>query len=78
MKDTRRLLWGLFTVALVLAVVAQIFVPVHGHFEIDDVFAFNAWYAFASCIGMIAFSKVLGIFLRRRDTYYREDTTDDE
>lgn len=76
--ETIRRLWGIFILVLALTVVAQVFVPVHGHFGIDDTFGFNAWYGFTTCIGMIAVSKVLAIFLKRKDTYYREDTVDGE
>ena len=76
--ETIRRLWGIFILVLALTLVAQIFVSVHGHFGIDGTFGFNAWYGFTTCIGMIALSKVLAIFLKRKDTYYREDTVDGE
>jgi hypothetical protein len=70
---TIRRLWIVFIAILALTVIAQIFIPVHGHFGLDDTFGFNAWYGFATCIAMIAVAKALGIFLKRKDTYYGDD-----
>lgn len=70
---TIRRLWILFIAILALTVIAQIFIPVHGDFGIDGTFGFNAWYGFASCIAMVAVAKALGIFLKRKDTYYGDD-----
>jgi hypothetical protein len=43
----------------------------HPHFGIDGSYAFHAWYGFAVCAGMVLVSKfVVGLLLKRRDTYY--------
>lgn len=42
----------------------------HPHFEIDALPFFYSWYGFLTCVGMVVFAKLLGIFLKREDTYY--------
>jgi len=65
-----RLLWRIFIAILALTVLAEI--PLHGHtyFGVDGWFSFHAVYGFATCVGMIVLAKLLGVFLKRRDTYY--------
>jgi hypothetical protein len=70
-------LWVLQIVILVLALVPEFFVHHHPHFQqsgffLDATFGFYAWYGFLTCAGMVAAAKVLGIFLKRKDTYYDE------
>lgn len=68
--ETVRKLWILFGVVLALTVVAEAFVAHEPHFAVESVFGFNAWYGFLACGGMIAFAKLLGLWLKRPDTYY--------
>lgn len=65
-----KLLWRAFLGVLALTVVAELFVPLHPHFEIESWFAFAAWYGFGTCILMIVVAKGLALMLKRRDTYY--------
>lgn len=67
---TIRRLWLLFIGILTLTVAAELFLDAHGHFGIDATLAFNAWYGFATCVAMILFAKLLGLVLKRDDTYY--------
>ena len=69
---TLRKLWIAFAVVLAAVVLAELFVLHEPHFGIDGFFGFHAWYGLASCGVMIAVAKAMGIFLRRRDTYYEE------
>ena len=71
--ETIRILWIIASVVLALTVAAGAFVERHGYFGLDGSFAFNAWYGFATCIGMIVFAKVLGLLLKRRDSWYDGD-----
>ena len=68
---TIRLLWVVFLFVLVLTVLASLFTDEHVGF--DGGFAFNAWYGFVTCIGMILLAKLLARFLRRKDSYYGRD-----
>ena len=69
---TIRWLWVLFILVLAFTVFVELSVELHGHFGIDESFGFHAWYGFFTCVAMIVGAKVLGIFLKRRDTYYDE------
>ena len=60
-----------------LALLPEFFLHHHPHFEesgftLDGGFGFYAWYGFLTCAGMVALAKILGIFLKRKDTYYDE------
>ncbi|WP_413203823.1 hypothetical protein [Rhodospirillum sp. A1_3_36] len=68
--ETIRKLWFIGLGILALTVIAEPFVHMHPHFGFDGWFAFNAWFGFLTCVGMVVFAKILGIFLKRKDTYY--------
>ena len=70
---TIRLLWLVFAGILALTVIAGLFVDRHGVFGADGFFAFNAWYGFICCIGLVLVAKLLGYMLQRRDDYYDRD-----
>ncbi len=55
---------------LAITVVAEFFIHRHGLFGIDESFGFNAWYGFAACVGLVAISRLIGMVLKRPDTYY--------
>jgi hypothetical protein len=67
--NIRKLIYGS---AAVLAVVALLDFAIHPHaaFGIDGSKFFYSWYGFATCVGMVVFAKLLGIFLKRKDSYY--------
>jgi hypothetical protein len=68
--ETIRKLWIGGGIVMAATVAAQIWVPVHGDFDLDALFGFNAVYGFLTCVAMIMFAKGLGLFLKRKDTYY--------
>jgi hypothetical protein len=70
---TIRLLRAGSVLVLTLTVLAGLWLPAHGYFALDGSFAFNAWYGFATCIGMIVVAKALGRILKRKDSYYERD-----
>jgi hypothetical protein len=74
---TIRRLWIVFIVILALTVAAGFWMPGEPHFEIEGIFAFSAVYGFLVCAAMILGAKVLGVLLKRRDTYYEERATDE-
>jgi len=64
-------------VILVLAVLPEFFIKHEEHlpgsgFTLDTTFGFFAWYGFLTCAAMVIGAKLLGIFLKRKDTYYDE------
>lgn len=68
--STIRILWRVSIAILALLVLADVFVEHHSHFSIDGSFGFSAWYGFAACVALIAGAKLIGIFLKRPDSYY--------
>ena len=67
--NIRRLIW--LAAALLAAVALLDFaIEPHGAFGIDGTVFFYSWYGFATCVGMVVFAKLVGIFLKRQDSYY--------
>ena len=71
--ETIRWLWRGGFVVLALVVLADFFIHTHEYFQIDGTFGFYAWYGLVVCIGMVLLAKGLGIFLKRKDTYYDDE-----
>lgn len=69
-KDNIRKLWLMFIAVLLVTLVAGLFVHQHESFGIEDSFGFFGWYGFITCVGMVIFAKVLGLFLKRPEDYY--------
>lgn len=67
-----KLLWRIFIVVLALTVAVELLVPMHGHFAVESLFGFNAWFGFLACAAMIVGAKALALWLKRADTYYGE------
>jgi hypothetical protein len=65
-------IWRLFLAVLALSVLAQFFIEAHAHFAFEGLFGFNALYGFLACAALIVIAKALGLFLKRRDDYYRD------
>ena len=42
----------------------------YSHFGLDGTLFFYSWYGFATCVAMVVFAKLLGVFLKRKDSYY--------
>lgn len=64
--------WALIAGAALLVILLAIDPLVHGHpkFGIDGAFGFYAWYGLGASIALVIIAKVIGVFLKRRDTYY--------
>lgn len=71
-RNVKRL-WRAFLALLVLTVLAELVVTLHPHFEIEALPAFHAAYGFIACAAMIVAAKILGVLLKRPNTYYRAD-----
>ena len=65
-----RVLWIVFIGVLAATVAPDFFIHQHEDFGIEGGFGFYAWYGFLTCVAMVVVSKVLSIFLERRDTYF--------
>jgi hypothetical protein len=70
---TIRLLWVIYLFILALTVLASLFTKTHAGIWLGGSFAFNAWYGFLTCIGMVLVAKLLGRLLHRKDSYYDRD-----
>ena len=68
--QTIRRAWIGFCAILAIVVLADLFVAHHPHFGVDGTVGFGAWFGFVSCVVLIVGSKILGIPLKRPDTYY--------
>lgn len=67
---TLRLLWIAFVAVLAATVAAGFLVDMHPHFEVERWPAFFAVFGFLACVAMVLGSKLLGMLLKREDTYY--------
>ena len=71
--NTVRWLWRGGLVMLALLVLADFFVHAHPYFHIDGTFGFYSWFGLVVCACMVILAKALGIFLKRKDTYYDDE-----
>jgi hypothetical protein len=74
-RTIRRLWWG-FSLLLAITVLAQLVFYVKGYFTVDGWFGFGAVFGFLSCLLMVLFAKLLGLFLKRPNDYYLERDDD--
>ncbi len=68
-ENVKRLRKGFF-VALVLVLVAELFVDMHGEFAVEHFFGFYAVYGFISYVFLIFAAKLLRTILMRKEDYY--------
>lgn len=59
-----------FFIALVLVLLAEAFVDMHGEFHVEHYFGFYAVYGFISYVSLIFIAKFLRKILMRREDYY--------
>lgn len=73
-KKIKLAVWCCFVFLLLASLVAEQFITFHPFFELDAKMFFHAWFGFVSCIFMVIFSKILGLFLKRSEGYYKENS----
>ena len=61
-------------IILALTVAVELLTEHRPVFGVDGSFGFNAWFGFGSCVVLIVLAKVYGVFLKRRDTYYEDQS----
>lgn len=71
-SETIRLLWKVLFALLALLLFADLFIHQHEVFGIEGSFGFFAWYGFFTCVAMVLVAKLLGVLLKRTDTYYED------
>jgi len=69
-SGTIRVLWIAFIAVLAVTLAAELLVHLHPRFRFERWFGFHAAWGFLSCVGMVLFANLLGLFLRRPDDYY--------
>lgn len=74
---TVALLWRYGIVVLLGLTALDFVIEPHPHFGLDGTFGFYSWFGFATCGAMVVGAKLLGLFLKRPDTYYTAMTEDD-
>lgn len=70
-ENVRRLQKGFFA-ALVLVLIAEAYVDMHGEFHVEHFFGFYAVYGFVSYVLLIFVAKFLRKILMRKEDYYDE------
>lgn len=70
--ENRRTLWIAFAIVLALTVIPGFIVDMHPHFPFESWPAFFAIYGFLACVVLVFGAKLLGVLLKRPDTYYDE------
>ena len=68
--ENRRPIWIAFAIVLLATVAAGFMVDMHPHFAFESWPAFFAIYGFLACVVLVFGAKLLGVFLKRPDTYY--------
>jgi hypothetical protein len=61
-------IWGIIMLALIA--LSDLLLTPHPHFGADGYFGFYSAYGLMTCVAMVIGAKALGIFLKRKDTYY--------
>jgi hypothetical protein len=64
--------WGVFGIALGLAVAAELLLGARGRFGVDGWFGFAAWYGFLSCVVLVALARLVGLVVKRPERYYED------
>lgn len=68
--ENRRPIWIAFAIVLLATVAAGFLVEMHPHFAFESWPAFFAIYGFLACVVLVFGAKLLGVLLKRPDTYY--------
>ncbi|MBC8240173.1 MAG: hypothetical protein H8E30_06825 [Alphaproteobacteria bacterium] len=61
-------IWGLIMLAIIA--LSDLLLTPHPHFGLDGYVGFYSVYGLVTCVAMVIGAKALGIFLKRKDTYY--------
>jgi hypothetical protein len=70
-----RNVWVLFSVVLIMTLVAEFFIPGKTPFSSSQWWGFGAVFGFFACTAMVVAAKLLGYLLKRPESYY-EDSHD--
>ena len=59
-----------FYFSLLILLIADLFIPKHGHFPWETATAFYAAYGFIGCVSLIFLAKGLRWLVKRKEDYY--------
>ena len=59
-----------FSIILLVSVSLEFFIERHGHFKWETIFGNRAIFGFVACAGLIFLSKLLGLWLKKKEDYY--------
>ena len=59
-------------IACALLLVAELFVHLHGHFAVEELFGFYGFFGFIGCVGLVLGAKAMRVVLKRPENYYDE------
>ena len=62
-----------FAILLALLAAADFLVHKHDYVGPDGWFGFYWVYGFGACVAMVVFAKVLGVLIKRPDSYYGDE-----
>ena len=57
-------------VCILLVVVEFFYTNPHPHFDLEESFAFHAWFGFVAFVVIVMLGRVLRIFVKRPEDYY--------
>lgn len=74
-RQNRPKLWIILVVILLAVLLPDFFIHPHHNFEdqgvlVDGSWGFYGWYGFISCVVMVVLAKLIGIFLKRKESFY--------
>lgn len=64
--------WIVFIISLIATLIAELSFYPHKHFGIAGIPFFHALIGFLSFFAIVIVAKILGIFLKRKENYYKE------
>ena len=59
-----------FGIVLLVSVLLEFFIERHGHFRWEMILGNRAIFGFFACAGLIFFSKLIGLWLKKKEDYY--------
>ena len=68
-RNIRRF-WICGIIILTFVTIIDFFIPHQPHFGLDGTFGFYSWYGLLACAIMVVIAKILGLILKREDSYY--------
>lgn len=72
-KKQQLIIPGVCAFVLLLSLGAEYFIQIKPLFVYDGKPLFHAWFGFGACVVMVLAAKILGVFVKRSEGYYKEN-----